>query len=120
MEGESLSTVGARANLDETVLSRLVTLLKPNQDNPEYLTAWHEASTDTVEAIATRYQEKFDMQTVEWARRIDLWLESYRMHFSKDKTCSFCTPDPKPSTDNFRDAFYCLPLTSSLPRSRPR
>ncbi|MBH00331.1 MAG: hypothetical protein CMN58_08350 [Solibacterales bacterium] len=106
VEGESLSTVGARANLDETVLSRWVTFLKPKQDNPEYLTAWHEASTDTVEAIATRYQEKFDMQTVEWARRIDLWLESYRMHFSKDKKCSFCTPDPKPSTDNFRDAFY--------------
>ena len=105
-EGESLSAVSARASLDETVLSRWITFLKPKQDNPEYLTAWHGVNTDTVEAIATRYQEKFDVQTVEWARRIDLWLESYRMHFREDKKCSFCTPDPKPSTENFRDAFY--------------
>ena len=87
VKGEPLAVVATRANLATVVLNRWVKFLKPKQNNPEYLTAWHEASDDSAEAVATRYQEKFDVQTAEWDIITSRWLESYRMHFRENKKC---------------------------------
>ncbi len=97
--GAAVDRVAREQGLEEKVLAKWVSYLKPGDDPRQHLLAWHQAEDPAAEAAA--YQRAFQVRLAQWRPRLAAWQSQYQAALAAGKPL----PD-RPAFVSGEDRFF--------------